>query len=63
MMDVLMSKLRDPSLLSSGSGEERMKRITSLLLAVFLMVLVLAGCGKQDKAATSAAGGMICRIL
>ena len=57
MMDVLMSKLRDPSLLSSGSGEERMKRITSLLLAVFLMVLVLAGCGKQDKAATSAAGG------
>ena len=52
-----MSKLRDPSLLSSGSGEESMKRITSLLLAVFLMVLVLAGCGKQDKAATSAAGG------
>ena len=30
-----------------------MKKITSILLAVLLLVLMLAGCGKQEKAATS----------
>lgn len=30
-----------------------MKRITSLLLAVFMMVLMLAGCGKQEKASST----------
>ena len=29
-----------------------MKRITSILLAVFLLLLLVAGCGKQDKAAS-----------
>ena len=29
-----------------------MKRITSILLAVFLLFLLVAGCGKQDKAAS-----------
>ena len=29
-----------------------MKRITSILLAVFILILLVAGCGKQDKAAS-----------
>ena len=34
-----------------------MKKITSILLAVLLLVLMLAGCGKQEKAAQSTSSG------
>ena len=41
----------------AGQGEESMRKITGILLAVTLLVLMLAGCGKQEKSSTQTANG------